>query len=229
MNCIIVDDDEMSRLAVRRFVEKTDLLTLVGECKDAMEAHNLLLNENVEIVFLDIQMPGMSGMEFIRSIEQKPFIILITGKKDYAIEAFEQNVLDYLLKPITYPRFIKSVEKAALAMEKKKTKFSSRDEIFVKAEPGRLVKIKASDILYIEALADYVTINKQNEKFTVHTTMKNIESKLPSNEFMRVHRSFIVRIDKIMEMEENTLTVNHHLIPIGRSYRNELISRLNFI
>ena len=229
MNCIIVDDEAMSREAVKKLVEKTGILTLVGECRDASEAKKLMLKEHVDIVFLDVQMPGMSGLEFIRTLEQKPFFILTTGKKDYAMQAFEENVLDYLLKPIQFPRFFKSVERAINAIQKKGNPQASKEEIFIKAEPGRLVKIKASEIMFVEALADYVIINKANEKFTVHTTMKNIETKLPQNDFVRVHRSFIVRLDKITEMEENTLTVNKNLIPIGRSYRNDLISRLNFI
>ena len=229
MNCIIVDDDAMSRAAVKRFVERTEVLTLVGECNDAMEAQNILMREQVDIVFLDVHMPSMNGLELIKSIEQKPFFILITGRKDYAVEAFENNVLDYLVKPIDYSRFLKAVERAVHASEKKKLLGTSYENIFVKAEPGRLTKIKTSDILFVEALADYVMINKATEKYTVHTTMKNIEQKLPPNEFVRVHRSYIVRLDKISEIEENTLTVNKNLIPIGRSYRSELLSRLNFL
>ncbi len=233
MNCIIVDDDTMSRAAARHFVERSGLLNLVAECENAEEAMAVLTRENIDLVFLDVNMPGMSGLDLIKNLEHKPFFILITARKEYALEAFEQNVLDYLLKPYTYPRFLKAVERAVSKRIQIKQTSNVLDDLFVKVENGRLLKIKATDILFIEALADYVIINaivnKTQEKFTIHSTMKSIESKLSPNDFLRVHRSFIVRLDKITELEENTLNVSHNLIPIGRSYRSDLNSRLNFI
>ena len=233
MNCIIVDDDTMSRAAARHFVERSGLLNLVAECENAEDAMSVLSRESVDLVFLDVNMPGMSGIDLIKNLETKPYFILITAKKEYAIEAFEQNVLDYLLKPYTYPRFLKAVERAISKRNQTKQTSSFIEDLFVKVENGRLMKIKATDILYVEALADYVVINaiinKTQEKFTIHSTMKGIESKLSQNDFLRVHRSFIVRLDKITELEENTLNVSHNLIPIGRSYRADLNNRLNFI
>ncbi len=225
MNCLIVDDDPLSRKVVEHFVAKTDFLRLVKSCPDAIEAYKVLRNEQIDLVFLDIELPEMSGLEFIKSIERKPYFILITSKKDYAVEAFEQNVLDYLLKPISYPRFLKAVEKS----RRDAPPSNDTGEIFIKADSGRLVKISTSKILWIEALADYVIIYTPQQNYTIHTTMKSMEQKLSRNEFIRAHRSFIVRIDKITEIQENMLVINTHLIPIGRLYRNDLMKRLNLI
>lgn len=229
LNCIIVDDDAMSRLAIRKLVERSDSLHLVAECPDAMQAQEVLMKEPVDLVFLDIHMPGMNGLELIQNVEQKPMFVLTSARKEYAVQAFDYGVLDFLLKPIEYPRFLKSVERATHAAGRKRFDGSGKANIFVKSEPGRLVKIKGEDILYVEALADYVIIHKTNEKYTVHSTMKSIEKKLPQDDFVRVHRSFIVRLDKITEMEENTIAISGRPIPVGRAYRQDLHSRLNFI
>lgn len=226
MNCIIVDDDEMSRVAIKYFVEKTNCLNLISVCNDAIEASNIVRNEKVNLIFLDIELPEMSGMEFIKSIGSNYHFILISSKKEYALDAFEHNVVDYLLKPIAYPRFLQAVEKVQKLYAEKDN--SPAKQIFVKND-GRLLNINAEDILWIEALADYVTLHTLTKNYTIHSTMKGIENNLPSNEFIRVHRSFIVRINKITSIEDDNLFVNKQLIPIGRSYRDELMRRLNLL
>ena len=229
MNCIIVDDDEMSRTLVRHFVERTPFLNLSGVYSDGTAAFHAIVQHPVDLVFLDVEMPEMTGIELIRSLEKKPYFILITSRKDYAFDAFENNVLDYLLKPISYPRFLRSAEKAIRIFNTKQKNIVEQESIFIKVDNGRMTKISVKEILWIEALADYIVINTATGKFTVHSTMKSMENKLPESKFFRVHRSFIVNLEKISEIEENTLSVNKHLIPIGRSYKNDLIRQLNLI
>ena len=226
MNCIIVDDDEMSRVAIKYLVEKTNCLKLIAVCKDAIEASNIVRNETVDIIFLDIELPEMSGMEFINSVGNNYHFILVSAKKGYALDAFAHSVVDYLLKPIAYPRFLQAVEK----VQKLYAEQGNRPikQIFLKSD-GRLLKINAEDILWVEALADYVTIHTVAAHHTIHSTMKAIESNLPAHEFVRVHRSFIVRLDKIATIEDDNLFINKQLIPIGRSYRDELMKRLNLL
>lgn len=231
MNCIIVDDDEISRLLIKHCVEQTDFLTLVQMCENAIEAANILRSQDMDLIFLDVEMPEMSGMEFIKTAKLSPQVILITSHDEYALEAFEYNVTDYLLKPINYARFLKAVSKAKEIYDSSnKIMAGNKDigHIFIKVN-SRLVKINVEDILWIESLADYVVINTKDTKFTVLFTMKGLVSKLPSNDFIRVHRSFIARIDKISMIEENELIIGKKYIPIGKSYKDDLMKKLNLI
>ncbi|GJQ63084.1 MAG: DNA-binding response regulator [Melioribacteraceae bacterium] len=230
MRCIIVDDEEMSRQIIGKFVDQTDYLEKVGSFDSAIDASAQLRKESVDIIFLDIEMPEMSGMDLIKVLKDKPQIILITSEQKYAVEAFEYEVTDYLLKPLTYARFLKAVEKA-------KEKINSTapvntapkdDSVFIKVD-SRLVKLQKQDILYIEALRDYVIVHTDSKKYTVFSTMKGIEKNLPSDEFIRVHRSYIIRLDKILDIEDNTLVIKNKVVPIGPSYKSELMNRLNII
>ena len=228
MRCAIVDDDEMSIRLITEYINQTDFLNLVGAYSSAIKASNVLLREPVDLIFLDVEMPDMTGLELIKSLERKPQIILITSKKDYAIEAFEYQVADYLLKPVGYSRFLKAVTKARELFEVKQKSASAPKHLYIK-EDSVLVNVALNDIVWIEALGDYVTIHLTDKKHTVLTTMKAMDGKLPSDEFMRVHRSFIVRVDKINNLDGNMLVVGKKLIPIGKSYRKALMYRLNIV
>ena len=227
MNCIIVDDEPFSRKILREFIDQTEILNLVAECSGPVEAINTLQQKEVDLMFLDIKMPGMTGMELINSLQTKPMIILITAHEEYAIEAFEKNVTDYIVKPINYARFSKGVQKA---IDLYKTKFSSEntDEFFVRSD-GALVKINASEVLWIEALENYMTINTGGGKHVIHITMKALEDKLASEEFIRVHRSFIVRKDKIESIIDDRIVIGKKHIPVGRTYKKELNNKLNLL
>ncbi|MFT6844131.1 MAG: DNA-binding LytR/AlgR family response regulator [Flavobacteriales bacterium] len=224
MNCIIVDDEELSRLAVRKCVEQTKSLKLIGEFDNALDAAECLKTEKIDLIFLDIEMPEMSGMEFIENFDV-PQIILITSKKEFAIEAFEFDVTDYIIKPLELGRFNKAVEKAGRVFDAISEPEINTPYVFVKKD-SRLIKIFLSDILYVEALADYVNIYAKDGRFTILSTMKAIDHKLPSDQFARVHRSFIVRMDHIVEIEDNTVVINDKLIPVSRSYKENLMKRL---
>jgi len=229
MRCIIVDDEEMSRQIIGKFVDQTDYLEKVGSFSSAIDASGILRKENVDIIFLDIEMPEMSGIDLIKVLKDKPQIILITSEQKYAVEAFEYEVTDYLLKPLSYARFLKAVEKAREKISVAAAAPVPKDDsVFIKVD-SRLVKLNKNEIFYIEALRDYVIVHTDSKKFTVFSTMKGIEKNLPADEFIRVHRSYIIRIDKILDIEDNTLVIKNKVVPIGPSYKSELMSRLNII
>ncbi len=240
MNCIIIDDDKLSRKVVREFVERTDTLNLIDSYESAVDAINALKNidENIELVFLDIEMPDMSGMEFMQSLDNYPQIIIISAKENYALEAFEYDVVDYLLKPVSYSRFFKAITKTikrtneSIGFRYTPQVVNSDDEIFIKKN-STLVRLKYNDILFIEALENYVTVATFDEKYTIHFTMKAIEKKLPSIKFKRVHRSYIVNVNTIKGIEDNSVIIQlkngTKLIPIGKSYKENLMKDLNLI
>jgi two-component system LytT family response regulator len=232
MNCIIVDDNKMARTALKKLIEQVDSLSLKEECPSPMEAYNYLLKESVDLVFLDVEMPGMTGIELIRNLEKRPVIILITSKTDYAVEAFELNVADYIIKPVTLPRFMLAVSKAKELIENKGQKVElnekDKDYIFVRSN-SILTKIKINDITYVQALGDYVNIYTADNRYTVHITLKAFEDKLPAEKFYRLHRSFLIALNHIDKVEEGTAYIGKHPVPIGEQYKKELLKRINLI
>lgn len=228
MNCIIVDDEQMSRDAVEHCVKQTDFLQVVKVCSNAIDAIKVLEKNHIDLVFLDVEMPEMSGLDMIRNLQKLPQIILITSKKNYAIEAFEYHVTDYIVKPVSMGRFTKAVQRAKEIHEKQHHIAVAQDHIFVKSD-SRFIQIKTRDILWIEALGDYVNIYTAKEKFTILSTMKDLESKLKAAEFVRVHRSYIVRIDRVKAIEDTVLVIEQKVIPIGKSFKENLMTRLNLI
>ncbi|HXA00749.1 MAG TPA: LytTR family DNA-binding domain-containing protein [Cytophagaceae bacterium] len=227
MDCLIVDDDEMSRNVVKHFIEKTKSLNLIGMCSDGFEAANILHNTDVDILFLDIEMPGMSGYELIKSMTNPAEIILITAKAEHAVEAFEYRITDYLLKPISYPRFLQSIFKVQENMAGVKGRTKAK-ELYVRSD-SKIIKASFDDILYIEALADYIMIITTNNKYIVHSTMKGFQSRLPENQFARVHRSYIINKDKIDTIENLFVVIAKKYIPIGASYKDDFIGSLNML
>ena len=232
MNCIIVDDDKLARTAIKILISQVDFLDLKQECTTPLEAFNYLKTEEVDLVFLDVEMPGMSGIELIKNLEKRPIIILITSQKDYAIEAFELNVADYLIKPATLPRFMMAISKAKELFDNKNHLLyaNEKDYIFVRSN-SVLAKIQLNDIIYIHALGDYVNIftREKNKRHTIHCTLKNMEENLPSTKFFRLHRSYIVALDQIDTVEDNMVYVGNMHIPIGEPFKKELLKKLNLI
>jgi DNA-binding LytR/AlgR family response regulator len=228
MNCLIVDDEEMSRNMVKHFVEQTESLNLVGICSDGVEASGVLNKTDIDLVFLDIEMPGMTGYELIKSLTNPPEIILITAKKEHAAEAFEYRVTDYLVKPITYPRFLQAISRVKENLEGLENNKSKSTELYVRTD-SKIVKVSFNDVTYIEALADYIMIFTNNNKYIVHSTMKGFQSRLPSDQFVRVHRSYIVNKDKIESIENLFIVINKKFIPIGASYKDDFMKKLNLL
>jgi DNA-binding LytR/AlgR family response regulator len=233
MNCIIIDDDEMSRRVMEEFISRTDFLNLSSSFSNAVEAINYTKQgQDVQLIFLDIEMPEMTGIEFMNSLTQPPQVIIVSSKEKYAIQAFDYSVTDYLLKPITYARFFRAVSKAYEIFNKGRSLVDVDKEIFIKKNSS-LVRIKYNDILWVEALENYVVINTTTDKFTIHFTMKSIENQLPVVKFKRVHRSFIVNVSRITSIEDNSVIIkmndNKKIIPIGKSYRDKLLSEINLM
>jgi len=231
MNCIIVDDDILTCKILEGYVSKSTALNLVGTFSDSIEARDVLTKrQDIDLVILDIQMPNMDGFDFIRSLDFPPNIILISSSEEFALKAFDFNVVDFLLKPVTYGRFCKAIDKTIRYFSRKELAPSGDEEIFIK-KGSSLVKLKLTEIIYIEALENYVTLNTNNDKFTIHFTMKAIENQLPSGVFIRVHRSFIINKSMIQSIKENTLDLivggSVKSIPVGKSFRDSLLNDIN--
>lgn len=232
--CAIVDDEPLAQDILENYVGKLPNLSLVGKCSNAFEANTLIDAHHPDIIFLDIQMPGISGLDLIRSLENKPEVVFTTAFAEFALEGFELDARDYLLKPISFDRFSKAVDKAVhyLELERQDKPAAEDDEhIFVKADK-KMVKINLADILYIEGLKDYVMIFVPGQRIITLQTMKNLEEKLPSDKFIRAHRSYIVSIDKISAISSHSIEIGSKEIPIGKNYKEEfmkVVDRQNII
>ncbi|MBW6501939.1 MAG: LytTR family DNA-binding domain-containing protein [Bacteroidales bacterium] len=231
MNCIIVDDDKLSCKILEGYVNKYTSLNLIGSFCDSVSARNeLAQRKDIDLVLLDILMPEMDGFDFMGSLDNPPNIIIVSAAEEFALRAFEFNVVDYLLKPISYSRFCKAIDKTIRYFSRKETTRTGDEEIFIK-KGSSLVKLKIKEIVFVEALENYVTLNTNSDKYTIHFTMKAIESQLPSSVFIRVHRSFIINKSMIQAIKENSLdiiignTVKN--VPVGKSFKDGLLNDIN--
>jgi two-component system, LytTR family, response regulator len=228
MNCLAIDDEPLALNIIKDFSSRIDYINLVATCTNPLEALKILNRNDIDLIFLDIQMPNITGLELIKSIDKTPLFIFTTAYSNFALEGYELNAIDYLLKPFSFDRFFKAVNKAfeINTLRKNKT-FSafiepeSRDHdefIMIKVE-YKTVKVYLNDILYIEGLKDYVKIYIGKKPLLTKNTMKNIEEKLPSGSFIRVHKSFIVAVSKIESIENNRILIGEKLIPVGNQYK----------
>jgi DNA-binding LytR/AlgR family response regulator len=231
MNCLIVDDNKMARMAMKQLVSQVSDLVLAGECDNAMDAYNLVNKEPVDLLLLDIEMPGMTGLELTKNLGNKsPLIVFTTAKTDYAVEAFELNVVDYLIKPVSPARFLQAIEKAKEVNDSNKldVRVEEKEFVFVR-DNGILKRIDINDILYLEAMGDYVKVHTAQKFHVVHSTLKAIGEKLPLAKFMRVHRSYIVALNKIDFIEEGVINIGKNPIPVADAYRGSLNQQLNLL
>ena len=226
IKCIVVDDDTMTRKIIENFVDKTKGLECIGTCESAIEASNVLQQQRADLLFLDVEMPEMTGLELIETLDYKPQIVLITSKEKYAVPAFEHAVTDYIVKPAEYTRFLKAVRKVAENLEDKEEPSELQDKLFVKVD-SQLIGLDIAEITMVEAMADYVRIYGKEKRYTVYSSMKGIAAKLPADKFMRVHRSYIVNMAKIDSIEDNTLVLGGNLVPVGVTYQKHLMAKLN--
>lgn len=227
-NVLIVDDEFLARKLLSEYVSKVDFLHLVDTCPDATKAMEVLNNESVDILLLDIQMPDISGMEMLRLLKDKPAVILTTAFSEYAVDAFSLGVVDYLLKPFDYARFLQAINKAVslnLSASENISK-TANDYMMVKAD-YKLYKINFDDLLFIEGQHEYVTFHTKAKRITALYSLKNLEDILPKDKFVRVHKSFIVSIKNIEDIDKVNVTVSGNKIPVGASYRDALIERLS--
>jgi len=233
MNCIIIEDYDESRKLVEIFVTKTRMLNLIGSYGSAIEAINDQSHTvKTDLVLLDIELPEMSGMEYLRTLEEKPVVIILSAQEKYALEAFQYDVTDYILKPITYARFYKAVSKAYSHWRRQNNVQKIQNDIFVK-KGHSLVKLSYDEIVWIESLENYVLVITLKEKLAVHFTLKAILMKLPPDQFLQVHRSHIVNLHKIETIRRNSLIIKEHSleqeVPVGKSYRDQLLASLNLM
>ena len=230
ITCLIVDDNDMSRLTLHQLALQTGSLQVTGECKDAMEAHRNITAHPPDLVFLDIEMPGMTGIELLKILPKKTLVILTTSKKQYAAEAFTLNVVDYLVKPVTLPRLLQAVEKVRDILLRNDSEVNTVEDNYLFIRDNNILKkIKVDDILWIEAMGDYIKIRTQNQWHIVHTTLKSVEEKINSPRLMRVHRSYIISLDKIDSIEEGVVNIFNTPIPVAESYRSKLIQKIKLL
>ncbi len=228
IKCIIVDDEQHAIDILVHYVEQTPLLQLAGTTTNPLEALQLIATQKIDLVFLDIQMPELSGIDFIKALQGRVRVILTTAYSEFALESYELDVVDYLLKPVRLPRFLQAVQKAAKEMEDPGPTSGQEgdDYIFVKTESkGKLLKINLPDIDYIEGMKNYVAIYCAGKKTMVYTSMKDLEERLPSKDFIRVHKSFIIAIGRITGIEGNLVRLKdvNTEIQIGENYKPQLM------
>ena len=232
-NVIIVDDEYLAQKLLQDYVSKVESLQLVATCSNAFEAMEALKNNQVDIMLLDIQMPDLTGLELMKSLEKKPAVIFTTAYSEYAVDAFNLAVSDYLLKPFDFPRFIQAINKAIGNVQPKEevahktadTISKSNDFITVKAD-YKLYKINYDDLLFIEGQHEYVTFHTTQRRITALFALKDLEELLPKDRFVRVHKSYIVSFKHIQDLDKSDVTVEGNKIPVGASYRDELLARL---
>jgi len=228
INCILVDDEPLARQLLESFISQVPEMHCIGSYQTAVEAFAALHQHPVDVIFLDIEMPGITGLNFIRSLKTNTKVIFITAYTEYAVDAFEIDAIDYLVKPVTFERFLKAVQKISVAKIEAETSYSRIPEItyiFLKVD-RRLIKVDLSSIIYIEGFGDYLKVHTSNQTYITYMTMAKLESLLPASKFIRVHRSTIVNTDFIQFIEGNFIKVNNIDLAIGSTYREGLMQRI---
>ena len=235
MNCIIVDDEATARLIVNQLCASIPDLDVIDEFSSAIDAIKFLNQQTVDVIFLDIHMPGFTGFDFVQTLKNPPKIVLTTSDTNFAIAAYEyEAIVDYLVKPITQQRFEKSIQKVKNSLTQQPKITSNKpnshvgDELYINID-RRLIKIKFDEILLIEAKGDYIDVKTEKELHRVHNTLKKIKEKLPEELFLQIHRSYIINFTKIIDIEDNSVLIDKNVVPISRSNRPELMRRLNLL
>ena len=233
INCIAVDDEPLALKLLQDNISKVPYLNLVASCSDAFQAIKALQDHRVELIFIDIQMPGLSGLQFISSLENKPLAIFITAYKQYALEGYDLAVVDYLVKPVSLERFIKSCNRAKEMYELKSLKQQAKgnppnDYMFLNVDYSQ-VKLMFNDIIWIEGLRDYIKIHLKstNKPMVVRASFKSIETELPPRKFIRIHKSYIISVDSITAIRKNSLFIKDLELPIGETFRAEVEKLVN--
>lgn len=224
MQCVIVDDEPIARKILQEFVEQVPFLELAGQFENTSKAEVFLLQNRADILFLDIEMPKRSGLDYLKTPSVKPLVILTTAFPQYAVEGYELDIIDYLLKPVAFHRFLKAVQKARefAALRGAVNAQSKPSYLFVRSEK-RIEKIELADIQYIESLGNYVNIYTEGKKIIAYLTLKGLESQLPANEFIKIHQSYLVSFSKINAIEGNQVILQNKSLPISRNYRDTVM------
>lgn len=225
LKCLIVDDEPMARKGLEEYVKDVPFLEHEGSCENALQATEFLQQHPVDLMLLDINMPHVTGIEFLKSLERPPLVIFTTAHPDYALESYSLDVLDYLVKPVLFDRFRKAAQKAYDYQLLKASSLSSPDFFFIKCDHV-FEKIYFNDVLYVEAMQNYCILHTPARKLIAYITLSGLEEKLPSAKFMKVHKSFIVSLDKITALDGNDLFIGKAQIPVSRSLKEEVMSRV---
>ena len=236
LNCLIVDDEELARTLLENYIIRLPYLKLVGKCSNPIEALQLLQHQSVDLIFLDIQMPEMTGTDFLKSLSQKPMVVFTTAYAEYALEGYELNIVDYLLKPFPFERFLQAVNKASDLAKLKNSEAShsvtlpesptiEKNYILVKSE-HKVHRISYDDIQYIQSMREYIAYYTPNGRILSLGSLKKLEEKLPKDQFLRIHKSYIIAKSKVSTLEGNMVHIEKEKIPIGASYREEVLKDL---
>ena len=228
ISCIIIDDEPLARKGLQEYITDIDFLNIIGEFDTPLKATELISRGEVQLIFLDIQMPKITGLDFFKTLQNPPPVIFTTAYPQYALEGFEVNALDYLVKPVSFERFLKAVLKAKEYYEVRETNIqetATSEYFFIKAD-NKLVKILFDDVLYAEALQNYVTIHTPAKKYMTYLTFKAVEDYLPADKFLKVHKSYIVAASKIDSIEGNDIKIGQQHIPISRTQKDEVMEKL---
>jgi DNA-binding LytR/AlgR family response regulator len=222
INCVIIDDEPLAINVIKNHLLEIDKVNIINTFNSAIEALNFLKENTVDLIFLDINMPLLDGINFIKSLERKPLIIITSAYDEYAVKTYELDVLDYLVKPISFPRFLKAINRALKEVDSHSSttnlKITKREHLFIKVDNKKMQKIYLDEILVIESLRDYLKINTLTNRYIIHSTLSSFTDKLPSNNFIRIHRSFTIAIDKIEVVQGNSIEIDGIKYVIGRSY-----------
>ncbi|MCC3159191.1 LytTR family DNA-binding domain-containing protein [Hymenobacter sp. 15J16-1T3B] len=231
LRCLVVDDDPLAIQVIQNCITHTDFLEPVGACSSAIEAAATLRTTPVDLLFLDVDMPEMSGLDLLDTLTEPPLVVLVTSSRDHAVAAFEHRVVDYLVKPVAYARFLKAAQKAFETAQAAPTPAPaaspvSTDHTFVKVD-SKLVRVGFDEVHYVEALGDYVHIVLGQQKLIVYSTMRAVEEKFPAQQFVRIHRSTIVNLRYVQAIDDNAVVIDGKHLPIGQTYLRDVLQRLN--
>jgi DNA-binding LytR/AlgR family response regulator len=227
IKCIIVDDEPLSQDVLKKYVADTPMLELLEVCSDAFEANQIIALKDVQLMFLDINMPKLSGISFAKTMTKPPLIIITTAYPEYAIEGFEVDAIDYLVKPFSYERFLKATNKAIEKINLSQLKNIVSDSFILLKSDKKVFKINYDDINYLQSFGDYIKVFTIDKCLVVHDTFKNIQEQLPIKYFQRIHKSYIVALNKIKYIDGNQIKIVEVLLPIGLNFKEELLKRLN--
>lgn len=225
INCIIIEDEPASRDVLRKFITEIPSLNLVEECKNAIEANVVLRENDIELIFLDVNMPLISGLDFYKALKEPPMVILTTAYSKYAVEGFEINAIDYLLKPFSFERFLKAVNKI-FDLRESNFKENTTSTIVLKCDK-KLYRISIDEIKYLQSIGDYVKVFYEDKSIIVHTTIKGLLEQLNTTKILRIHKSYAISLDKFEHIEGNSLSINGESLPIGSKYKNELLKKIH--
>lgn len=225
LKCIIVDDEPSGRKIIEEYISETPFLELVGKAENPLKAFTLLENFSVDLIFLDVQMPKINGIDFLKTLKNPPMVILTTAFSEYALQGFELDVIDYLLKPISIERFLKASNKAKEFFEMRNKDAKPKEYFFVKCN-NKFEKILFDELLYVEAANNYVLLHTKDKRLITYLTFKSIEDILPADEFIKVHKSFIVSVSKIENLDTEEIKVGSNTIPISRNLKDDVINRI---